>query len=164
MELVVNNVSKRLNGKEILSNVNLKLSSGHIYGFVGVNGSGKTMLFRALSGLMKISEGEIICDGKKLHKDIKVLPNLGLILENAGLYPELTGFENLKLLAKLNKKIGDDEIRETIRSRSNGKAKLLSTKYINNTSPLAIQCECGKSEFCSFSFGVVRKRCRQSYE
>lgn len=115
MELVVNNVSKRLNGKEILSNVNLKLSSGHIYGFVGVNGSGKTMLFRALSGLMKISEGEIICDGKKLHKDIKVLPNLGLILENAGLYPELTGFENLKLLAKLNKKIGDDEIRETIK-------------------------------------------------
>ncbi len=63
---------------------------------------------------MDISEGKILLDGRILHKDIKVLPNLGIIIENAGLYPELTGFENLKLLAKLNHKIGENEIRRTI--------------------------------------------------
>ncbi len=63
---------------------------------------------------MDISEGKILLDGRILHKDIKVLPNLGIIIENAGLYPELTGFENLKLLAKLNHKIGENEIRCTI--------------------------------------------------
>jgi ATPase subunit of ABC transporter with duplicated ATPase domains len=81
---------------------------------VGENGSGKTMLFRAISGLMDLTSGSITLDGKELHKDFEVLPNLGLTIENAGLYPELTGFENLKLLAKLNKKIGEEEIREAI--------------------------------------------------
>lgn len=114
MELVVRDISKKLKGKEILSHISLRLSSGHIYGFVGENGSGKTMLFRAISGLMDISEGEIILDGRVLHKDMKVLPNLGIMIENAGLYPELTGFENLNLLAKLNHKIGKNEIRHVI--------------------------------------------------
>lgn len=114
MELTAENVSKDIKGKTILSHVNLKLSSGTIYGFVGKNGSGKTMLFRALSGLMKVSEGEIRLDGKILHKDIRVLPSLGIIIENAGLYPELSGFDNLRLLAKINGKISDTEIRACI--------------------------------------------------
>ncbi len=115
LNLIVNNVSKQLKGKTILSNIYLNLKSGNIYGFVGENGSGKTMLFRAISGLMEISEGEILLNEKVLHKDMKVLPNLGIMIENAGLYPELTGLDNLKLLAKLNHKIGETEIREAIK-------------------------------------------------
>ncbi len=115
LNLIVNNVSKQLKGKTILSNIYLNLKSGNIYGFVGENGSGKTMLFRAISGLMEISEGEILLNEKVLHKDMKVLPNLGIMIENAGLYPELTGLDNLKLLAKLNRKIGETEIREAIK-------------------------------------------------
>ena len=114
MELIAENVNKSIRGKKILSNVNLTMTSGNIYGFVGRNGSGKTMLFRALSGLMNISSGEIRLDGKVLHKDIRVLPGLGIIIENAGLYSELTGFQNLQLLAKINGKIGDKEIKEAI--------------------------------------------------
>ena len=115
MKLLIKNVNKKIKGKVILSNINMELQSGKIYGFVGENGSGKTMLFRAISGLMKPSSGEIIADGKRLHKDMKVLPALGLMLENAGLYPELTGFDNLRLLAKLNGKIGKIEIEEAIK-------------------------------------------------
>lgn len=115
MELIVKDISKQIGKKKILSNVNLCMKSGMIYGFVGANGSGKTMLFRAVSGLMKISSGEIRLDEKVLHKDIAVLPNLGIIIENAGLYPEYTGLENLKLLAKLNKKINEEDIREAIK-------------------------------------------------
>ncbi len=115
MKLVAENVTKYIGKKEILKDINLTMESGHIYGFIGKNGSGKTMLFRALSGLMHISSGEIRLDNQVLHKDIKVLPSLGLIIENAGLYPELTGLNNLRLLAKINRKIGDREIYNAIR-------------------------------------------------
>lgn len=114
MELVVNNINKKIRKNVILSDVSLRLKSGNIYGFVGRNGSGKTMLFRALSGLMKIDSGSIDWDGKILHKDLSVLPNLGLVIENAGLYPNLTGMQNLAYLAGLNKKIGKDEMIQAI--------------------------------------------------
>lgn len=115
MKIKVCNVSKVLKKKVILDNVNIEMNSGKIYGFVGANGSGKTMLFRAISGIMLISSGEIKVDDKVLHKDIQVLPNVGLVIENAGLYSELTGFENLKQLAKINKKISDEDIRSAIK-------------------------------------------------
>ena len=115
MEVLVKSISKSLKGKTILSDINLDLKSGTVYGFVGRNGSGKTMLFRALAGLMNIDSGEIVYQGKVLHKDISIPPNLGIVLENAGLYPEFTGFKNLQLLAKLNGKIDDNAIVEAIK-------------------------------------------------
>ena len=114
MKLILKDVCKEIKKKVILSHISLDLTSGNVYSFVGENGSGKTMLFRAISGLMDLTSGTVTLDGKELHKDFEVLPNLGLTIENAGLYPELTGMENLRLLAKLNKKIGDEEIREAI--------------------------------------------------
>lgn len=114
MELIADKISKTIHGKAILNNVSLSLKGGNIYGFVGRNGSGKTMLFRALSGLMSINSGEISLNGKVLHKDFAVLPNLGIVLENAGLYPNLTGMQNLSYLAKLTKRIGEEEIRQAI--------------------------------------------------
>lgn len=115
MNLIANSVYKSIKGKSILSNINLDLKSGTVYGFVGRNGSGKTMLFRALSGLMKIDSGEINCDGNVLGKEISILPSLGIVLENAGLYPEFTGLMNLSLLAKLNHKIEEDDIVRAIK-------------------------------------------------
>ncbi len=114
MELVVKNINKKIRGKVVLSDVSLCLKSGNIYGFIGRNGSGKTMLFRALSGLMKIDSGSIVWGGKTLHKDFSVLPDLGIIIENANLYPNLTGIQNLTYLANLTKKIGQDEIVDAI--------------------------------------------------
>lgn len=110
MKLEANGISKTIRKKLILDNISLSMDSGNIYGIVGRNGSGKTMLFRALSGLMKIDSGSIMLDNKELHKDINVLPDLGIVIENAGLYPELTGLDNLKMLAKLKNKISEDEI------------------------------------------------------
>ncbi|MCI9220068.1 MAG: ABC transporter ATP-binding protein [Lachnospiraceae bacterium] len=115
MELLVENANKTIRGRRILCDVNLELSGGNIYGFIGRNGSGKTMLFRALSGLIRLDSGTISLDGRVLHRDFSVLPSLGLILENAGLYPGLTGLENLKYLAKLTRRVGTEEIRDAIR-------------------------------------------------
>ncbi len=116
MELIAENVNKTIDKKIILNDVSLKLRSGKIYGFVGRNGSGKTMLFRALSGLMSIDSGSVSFDGKVLHKDFDVLPDLGIMIENAGLYPQLSGFDNLKRLSSIRKKADDDTIREYIRT------------------------------------------------
>lgn len=116
MELIAENVNKIIDKKNILNDVSLKLRSGMIYGFVGRNGSGKTMLFRALSGLMSIDSGTVSLDGKVLHKDFDVLPDLGIMIENAGLYPQLSGFDNLKRLSSIRKKAADDTIREYIRT------------------------------------------------
>lgn len=114
MELRIENISKMIRGKSILKEISLSLHSGNIYGFVGKNGSGKTMLFRAISGLMRIDSGRIICDDKVLHQDFSVLPSQGIVLENAGLYPNMTGFDNLKYLADLTGKIGNKEIENAI--------------------------------------------------
>lgn len=113
-KLILKEVSKKIGNHTVLSNINLELKTRKVYGFVGRNGSGKTMLFRAISGLMKISSGEIKIDDLVLHRDISVVPNLGIVLENAGLYPEFTGIQNLRFFSKINKKIGESEIREAI--------------------------------------------------
>ena len=115
MKLTANHLAKTIKGKTILSDICLTLESGVVYGFVGRNGSGKTMLFRALSELMKPDAGEVRYGEQVLHRDFSVLPGLGMVLENVGLYPELTGYKNLELLSRINKKIGEEEIREAIR-------------------------------------------------
>lgn len=114
MELRAEKVHKMIRGKKILSDINLELHGGKIYGFIGANGSGKTMLFRALSGLMSVTSGVITLDGKVLHKDFSVLPSLGILLENVGLYSNLTGMQNLRYLADIKDEIQDEEIRRAI--------------------------------------------------
>lgn len=114
MKLTASHISKSIRGKVILSDISLELESGKVYGFVGRNGSGKTMLFRALSGLMGVDSGTVEWEGKTLSRDFQVLPSLGLIIENVSLYPGLTGVQNLAYLAALTKKIGSEEIRRAI--------------------------------------------------
>ena len=114
MRLEAVKIGKTIKGREVLKDVTLSLQSGNVYGFVGPNGSGKTMLFRALSGLMKPTAGRVLLDDRELHVDFDVLPSMGIVLENAGLYPEKTGLQNLQYLAGLRKRVGDKEIREAI--------------------------------------------------
>lgn len=115
MLLKAEDVTLSLNGSTILADINLSLESHKIYAFVGPNGAGKTMLFRVLSGLVKADSGRVMLDGKLLHKDMRMLPNLGLMLENEGLYPDLSGYENLKLIASIHKNVSKEQIREVIK-------------------------------------------------
>lgn len=114
MILTAEHISKTIRGREILSDVSLELHSGKVYGFVGRNGSGKTMLFRALSGLMGLTSGTVRWGDKVLKRDFAVLPNLGIVLENVGLYPNLTGLENLRYLANIRKKCTQEDLRAVL--------------------------------------------------
>ena len=75
MRLTATNVGKKIKGKTVLSNIDLDLKSGNIYGFVGPNGSGKTMLFRALSGLMSVTSGVVKLDEKIAEGSLRLTIN-----------------------------------------------------------------------------------------
>lgn len=110
----VKNLTKFIKGREILLNINLNLDKGKIYGFMGKNGSGKTMLFRSICGLIKPSEGEIIIDGKVLGKNISFPQSVGVLIEYPGFLPNLTGFGNLKYLADIKGEIGKEQIESVL--------------------------------------------------
>lgn len=114
MKVVFNNYNKLIKKKEILTDINLTFESGKIYGLHGHNGSGKTMLLRAICGLILPTSGSVTVDGKIVGKDIEFPDSVGVIIENMSLIPEYTGFKNLQLLAGIKKKIGDSEIRDTL--------------------------------------------------
>ena len=114
MDLILEQVTKQIKGRTVLDHIDLQLQSGTVYGLVGDNGSGKTMLLRAISGLIRLNEGRILWNGCELHKAFPVIPNQGILIENAGLYPDLSGLQNLMLLAGVNHKIYEKEVREAI--------------------------------------------------
>lgn len=115
-EIVVNEVSKSIYGVPIINSVSMTLVSGNVYGFQGINGSGKTMLMRLICGLIYPTKGEIVIDGKRLGKEITFPQSVGLLLENPAFLDSYTGFENLKMLASIKNIITREEIHEAITS------------------------------------------------
>jgi ABC-2 type transport system ATP-binding protein len=113
-QIQVQNATKILKGRTVLDNVNLTLEKGGVYGFFGSNGSGKTMLFRAVCGLIRLTSGEINIFGKKIGREESFPENLGVIIETVGFWAEYTGLKNLKMLASIQHKIGEDEVRTAI--------------------------------------------------
>lgn len=115
-EIIIENLSKTIKNNKILDNVNLTFESGHVYGLVGRNGSGKTMLLRAICGLIFPDSGKVIIDGKQLHKDISFPESCGIIIENTDLLPNFSAFDNLKMLSEIKNTANDNMIKSAIKS------------------------------------------------
>lgn len=98
MKVEISHISKTLRGAKVLDDVSLTLEGGNIYGLMGENGSGKTMLMRTVCGLVRPDRGSVTFDGQD-RKTAK--PVLGVMIENMALYPDLTGMENLGLFASI---------------------------------------------------------------
>ena len=101
MRIDVTNLSKIIRGSVILDNISIHFESGHIYGIIGKNGSGKTMLLRAISGLIVPSSGVVYVDGKALGTEISFPPEIGILIEKPEFLGHLSGFENLKMLSEI---------------------------------------------------------------
>lgn len=104
------NVSKSFRGEPLLSNVNFSINSGEVIGFIGRNGSGKSVMFKLISGIYRPDNGEIIVRGQKLGGSVDFPENMGLIVDSPGFIDIYTGFQNLKYLASIRNKIDDDAI------------------------------------------------------
>lgn len=102
------NVTKRIKENTVLDNVSYTFKSGFVYGLYGQNGSGKTMLLRAISGLINLDSGSIFIDGEKLHDKNEFPPETGIVIENMELLPECSAKRNLQMLAKI-KNIADEK-------------------------------------------------------
>lgn len=111
-EVKLENITKQIGTTTILENICLTMKCGQIYGITGENGSGKTMLMRVIAGLVNPSSGQLMFDGKNR---VDADPNIGIMIENASLYLELSGRENLRLLASIRKRATNEEIDQAIR-------------------------------------------------
>ena len=115
-ELVkVENVTKYFKQEKVLDNVNLNLDTGHIYGIVGKNGAGKTVLFKIIAGFIKPSSGKVIVDGKIIGVDEDFPDSLGLIIETPGFLSQYNAYQNLLYLANIQNKISKEDIKNSIR-------------------------------------------------
>ena len=111
----VMNLKMNFGEEQVLKGISREFEAGKIHGIVGNNGSGKTVLMKCICGFLSPTEGRVVVDGRTIGKDVDFPENIGIIIETPGFLPWLTGIKNLKVLASLKRKIGDEEIRNVIR-------------------------------------------------
>lgn len=109
--ITLDSVTKRFKDYTALRNISVQFEKGQIHGIIGRNGSGKTVMLKCVSGLMHVDEGKIVVGGKQIGKDADVAPRLGAIIETPGFLPNYSGYNNLKFLADINRKITRSEIK-----------------------------------------------------
>ncbi len=111
----IENLTKKFGDVTVLENINLSFRRGKIYGIVGRNGSGKTVLFKLMIGYLKPTSGRVIVCGEEIGKDRDFADNIGIIIETPGFLNSYTGYKNLEYLANIRHVIGRQEIRESMK-------------------------------------------------
>ena len=112
----VQNVVKRFRDQVVLKNVLISFEKGKIHGIVGRNGSGNTVLFKFICGLMHPEEGVILVNGKRVGRDVDMPEDIGAIIEAPGFLPNYSGYKNLRFLANIRRKIGKEEILNVLKT------------------------------------------------
>lgn len=112
----VQNVVKRFRDQVVLKNVSISFEKGQIHGIVGRNGSGKTVLFKCICGLMHPEEGVIFVNGKRVGRDVDMPEDIGAIIEAPGFLPNYSGYKNLRFLANIRRKIGKEKILNVLKT------------------------------------------------
>lgn len=123
MKIEVKDLTKKFQNQVVLGHISMTMESGHIYGFIGRNGSGKSVFLKILCGFYMPTAGEILFDGKNDTKKNRFYPALGTLFEKPMFLPNLTGFENLELLASIKNKITKEDILDALK-----KVNLLNEK------------------------------------
>ncbi len=111
----IEKVSKIYGENTVLSSINMEFEQGKVHGLIGRNGSGKTMLMKCICGLVPVSSGQILINGKVLKKEIDVPKNIGVIIETPGFLPSYSAYKNLKFLADIQGKITKQDIYNSIK-------------------------------------------------
>ncbi len=115
MKIELQNVNKKFKDIEILNDVNVSFESGKIYGIVGPNGSGKSVLLKMIAGFYETTTGNILFDGKDEIKEYGFPQDTRVMIENPTFLSDISGLENLKLLANIQSRIDENQIIETMK-------------------------------------------------
>ncbi len=115
MIITLDKAAKTIHGAQVLKSVSLELVSGRVYGLMGPNGSGKTMLMRLACGLILPSSGSVEIDGKRLGRDMDFPESVGLLIESPAFLPSYTGYKNLELLASIKGRVSAEDLRNALR-------------------------------------------------
>ena len=110
----VSNVSKKFGDSTVLDNINITFEEGKIYGIVGRNGCGKTVLFKCIVGYLRPTSGTITVCGKEIGRNTDFADDIGIIIETPGFLGGYTGYKNLEYLASIRRRIGKEEIKESM--------------------------------------------------
>lgn len=110
----VENVCKRFKGEQVLKNVNVNFERGKVYGIVGKNGSGKTMLFKTIIGYVRPTSGRVLVNDKEIGRDVDFAENVGIIIETPGFLSGYSAYKNLEYLASIQNRITKQQIKEAI--------------------------------------------------
>lgn len=114
MEVAVEHLGLVIDKEHILEEITLHMESGHIYGFAGRNGSGKTMLMKCICGFIRPTDGQVRVDDRRIGEDLDFPESIGILIETPGFMTHWTGLHNLQYLASIHKKIGKEKICDTI--------------------------------------------------
>lgn len=109
------NVTKCFKQEKVIDNVSFEIEKGKIYGFVGRNGSGKTVIFKLIAGLLLPTEGNIYFEDKSLTKSKSFIDSMGVLIETPGFIPHYSGYKNLSVLNGLSKnRVGKEDIEKSM--------------------------------------------------
>lgn len=111
----ITNLCKSFKETKVLNDITIKIKKGNIIGIIGRNGSGKTVLFKCICGLVSPTKGTVKINNKILGKDMDIPDNIGAIIETPGFLPNYNGFKNLKFLAMIKNQISNEHIKDTIK-------------------------------------------------
>lgn len=114
MKIQIERLKKTIKGVTVLDDINYTFTGGRIYGLSGKNGCGKTMLMRLIAGLIYPTGGTIRINDRVLGKDMSFPDSIGILIENPVFLNDYTGYENLKMLADLQRSVSEQEIRDTL--------------------------------------------------
>ncbi len=114
MEIKLENVSKRFKNENVLNGISYSFESGKIYSIVGRNGSGKSVLLKIIAGLYLQDKGNVLFDNKNYNMINEIPDNLGIVIEQPSFINDLTGLENLKLLASIRNVATERDIVESL--------------------------------------------------
>ncbi len=115
MKIECINLSKKFKNDNAVNNINYTFESGKIYGLYGRNGTGKSVFLKMICGLYVPTSGKVLYDGVNLNEKNLYPENMRALIESPAFFPDLTGYENLSILAKIQNKIGDKEIEDALK-------------------------------------------------
>lgn len=114
LKIVLENIVKKFDGNNILTDINIDFTSGKIYGLIGRNGSGKSVLLKIICGFYVPTTGKVLVDDIDIVQEKSFLPNVRVLIEKPTFLPDISGIENLRLLAKIQNTISEDKVNETL--------------------------------------------------